>query len=205
MMRIIRKAIRAYLHVYYRLKIVFLKTLIGKNALSYVAYECLFPVIVLKIGKAKIGRNVHVGRWLSIHSMQGGGFENLEIGDDVYIGRHVGIDVSDTVKIGNRSGIGTNVTIITHVNVGNSLLSSCYPPATAGVEIGDDSVVNWGCIILKGTRISPNVIVLPGSVARGTLKEWSVYAGYPARLVKPLKTEPSDPAAGNLECVVPEG
>lgn len=182
MARILRRITSIYFYLYYRLKVKFLKVLVGHEAVAYVLYNSLFPSIVLKIGGATVGKNVRVNRWLILHESRGT-CKNLEIGDDVFLGKSVMIDLSEKVQIGNRCAIGMGVKIITHANFGDSTLSENYPPDKAGVEIRDDSVINWGCIINKGTRIMEKVIVLPGSVVNGTLKECSIYCGNPARII----------------------
>jgi acetyltransferase-like isoleucine patch superfamily enzyme len=182
MFRLLHRALWAYLYLYYRIKNALLTLVVGEEALAYVLHDSLLPLIVLKIGKAKIGKNVRLGRWLTLHESKGS-FQNLEIGDDVFIGKNVLIDLSDKVNVGNRCGIGMNVTIITHLNFGDSKLSAEFPICKAPVEIFEDSVINWGCIVLKGTSIMREVIILPGSVVSGVLKEASTYGGNPARLI----------------------
>ena len=188
MFHLLHRALRAYLHLYYRMKCALLTFVVGEEALAYVLHASLLPLIVLRIGKAKIGKNVRVGRWLTLHESKGT-FKNLEIGDDVFIGKSVLIDLSDNVKVGNRCGIGMNVTIITHLNFGPSKLSAEFPTSKAPVEILEDSVINWGCIVLKGTRIRREVIILPGSVVSGALKEASTYGGNPARLIPRISSQ----------------
>ncbi len=177
-----RKAIALWLHIYYRIRIALLKPIVGQEALAYTLHDSLAPGLVLKIGGAKLGSNVRVGRWLVIHESRGS-FKNLEIGSDVFIGKRVIIDLTDKVKIGNRCAIGMDVRIITHSNFGQSVLSGSYPPQAAGVEIMDDAIVNWGCIVLKGTLIRERSITLPGSVVSGTLRSDAVYVGNPARIL----------------------
>jgi len=143
---------------------------------------------VLRIGGAKIGKNVRVHRWLTIHESRGT-FKNLTIGDDVFIGKNVLIDLSDKVTLGNRSGIGMNTIIITHSNFGDSSLAKTHPPTTAEVEIMEDCAIGWGCIINKGTKIMKETILLPGAVVGGILRECSTYGGNPARRIPRVEWE----------------
>lgn len=176
----IRSPKRVYFYLYYVLKVAVLKLVIGSEAIAYVLHDSFFPDLVLKIGGARIGSGVRVGRWLTIHESRGT-FKNLEIGDDVFIGKRVLIDLSANVKIGNRCSVGARTTIITHVNYGSSSLSVMYPRSESDVVMLDDSQIAWGCIIVKGTVIGKQVLVLPGSVAGGTLKDGATYGGNPAR------------------------
>ena len=175
------KSIRLWLYAYYYAKSRVRAFVVGDDGLASVLYDSLVPDIALRIGGAKIGRNVRVHRHLVLHESRGS-FRNLEIGDDVFIGRSCTIDLSDRVRIGNRCGIGMGVQVITHINLGDSCLSQRHPPETAPVEIMEDSVVLWGCILNKGTVIERQTLVLPGSVVSGRLAQGSTYCGNPARV-----------------------
>ena len=182
------KAFKRYCYPYYILKSKILSLFVGQESLAYVLYSCLYPEMVLKIGGAKIGKNVRIHRWLILHESKGT-FENLEICDDVFIGKSCIIDLSDKVKIGNRCSIGMAVKIITHNNAGDSCLSAKIPNETSPVEIMDDSIINWGAIIIKGTLVKPRTVVFPGSVVSGVLKEDSIYCGNPARVIPQKQLE----------------
>jgi acetyltransferase-like isoleucine patch superfamily enzyme len=191
------KAMRAYFYGYYRLKARCLKLVVGDEALADVLYDSLFPDIVLKIGGAKIGQHVRVGRWMTLHESRGS-FRKLEVGDDVFIGKHVLIDLSDKVTVGNRCAVGMNTTIITHSNAGDSRLSKEFPPTTKPVEIMDDAQVGWGSVIVKGTRVMKEAMVLPATVASGVLKESCTYGGNPARQIPRGLSRPSHQPSDNL-------
>lgn len=165
---------------YYWLRIRILAFIGVEDALSITLERCIFPDLVLGLSGAKLGENVRVHRGLLIHESRGS-FEKLSIGDDVFLGSRVIIDLTDEVRIGNRAAIGMDVKIITHSNYGSSSLSEIYPPEQAPVIIEDDAVVNWGSILLKGTVASSRSIVAPGSVAGGVLQPNRVYCGNPAR------------------------
>lgn len=180
--RLFGRMFRACLYAYYLLKASVLKLLVGEEAMAYVLHDSLFPDLVLKLGGAKLGTDVRVHRWLTLHETRGT-FKNLEIGDGVFIGKNVLIDLSDRVTIGDRCGIGMNTTIITHSNFGRSTLSETHAPSTAAVEIREDCGIGWGCILNKGTKMMREVILLPGAVVVGTLPEKAKYGGNPARRI----------------------
>jgi acetyltransferase-like isoleucine patch superfamily enzyme len=180
------KFISAFLYAYYRSKTFLMRPLVGEDALAYVLYDSLFPIKVLKLGGARIGDGVRIGRWMTIHESRGS-FKNLEIGDDCWIGKHVLIDLSDKVKLGNRSGLGMYAIVITHENLGRSKLAQGHPATTAPVEIMEDAYVSWGCVVNKGTTVLPRAIVLPGATISGTIGEGAKYGGNPARLVPVMK------------------
>lgn len=182
LIKVCKSPLRAYFYFYYWIKIKFLAMIAGEEAIAYVLHDSFFPDIVLRLGGAKIGTDVRVQRWLTLHETRGT-FRNLEIGDGVFIGKNVLIDLTNKVKIGSRSGIGMNSIIITHSNFGRSCLSESYPPSSAPVEIMEDCGIGWGCLINKGTQVSPRVILLPGAVVTGMLPEDSTFGGNPARRI----------------------
>ena len=111
---------------YYKIKVWFYTIMVAEEAASYVLYESIRPDIVLRLFGAKIGRNVRINRGLLLHETNNS-FANLTVGDDVHIGKFVLIDLSEKVTIGNRVGIGMFSKILTHQNLGDSLLSQIYP------------------------------------------------------------------------------
>lgn len=54
------------------------------------------------------------------------------------------------------------------------------------IRIGNNVFIGAGCIVLPGAVIGDNVVVGAGSVVKGVLDSGWVYAGQPARKVKPL-------------------
>lgn len=165
--KVVKKNIFKFiLPVYYRIKIALYKCLVGNEALSYVLYNSLFPVIVLKIGGATIGKGTRVQRWLTIHESSGA-FKNLIIGNKVHIGKHVFIDLSEKVTIKDRVAIAMFSKILTHRNFGDSKLSNVHKTICKPVIIGEDTVLNINAIILHGTKLGSNIVILPNSVVRG--------------------------------------
>jgi acetyltransferase-like isoleucine patch superfamily enzyme len=57
-------------------------------------------------------------------------------------------------------------------------------PAEEAVSIGEGSWLGSGVIVLPGARIGRHVTVAAGSIVRGTVPDYSVIAGVPARVVR---------------------
>ena len=55
------------------------------------------------------------------------------------------------------------------------------------VSIGAGTWVGHGAVILPGARIGRNVVVAAGAVVRGTVEDFAVVAGSPARVVRRLE------------------
>ena len=185
--KVIKKIIfTIILPIYYRLKIVIYKLLVGNEALSYVLYDSLFPAMVLKIGGATVGKGTRINRWLTIHESRGS-FKKLIIGDKVHLGKHVFIDLSESVVIKDRAGIGMFSKITTHRNFGDSKLRNIYHTLCAPVVIGEDTILNVNAIILEETELGSGCIVLPNSVVQGHYGDNVTLVGNPARMSIRLK------------------
>ncbi len=186
MRRLVTGALFAYLRVFYRAKAALLSLFVGDEALACVLHDSLFPALVLQIGGAKLGRNTRINRWLTIHESRGS-FRNLTVGDDVHIGKHVLIDLTGRVTIGNRAGIGMFSRVLTHQNLGGSALSEKYPPEAGDIIIPDDVVLAAGSMMLYPTVLQPGTLVSAGSVTRGTYDRAGVLVGNPARMSLDLR------------------
>jgi len=122
-----------------------------------------------------------------------GDFSNLTIGKNVYIGRGVFFDLSSQIIIKENTAISGKVAIITHEDTGpTNLLSSCYPRKTEKVEIGSNSWIGFGVIILSGVVIGDFVVVGAGAVITKSIPISSVACGVPAKIVKKLENKERD-------------
>jgi serine acetyltransferase len=116
----------------------------------------LGPHPVLRVGdRCVIGRGSHI---VAHHS--------VEIGDDVYTGPYVYITDQ------NHSYADTAVP------VGRQW------PVNSSVRIGAGTWLGTGSIILPGADIGRNVVVAAGAVVRGSVPDYAVVAGVPAKVIK---------------------
>ncbi len=110
----------------------------------------------------------------------------LRLGDGVVLGRGSHVIASQPVVVGDNVYCGPNV-YITSDN--HSYDNPEEPigrqwPRSAPVEIGANSWLGVGAIVLPGTRIGRNVAVAAGSVVRGEVPDRVLVAGSPARIVR---------------------
>lgn len=96
--------------------------------------------------------------------------ESVVIGDDVIIGGNCTITDTDFHPIGRAE------------RKADSKAGRHRP-----VVIGNGVFVGMNCIILKGTVIEDGAVIGAGSVVSGRVTANSVWAGSPARLLKPLE------------------
>ena len=106
-----------------------------------------------------------------------------------FLGRHsqvfpfCWIEPEEGVYIGNDSGIGGHTLIFTH-GVWTDYLQG-GPIQRAPVHIGNGVWLPWRVFIMPGTNIADNSIIAAGSVMSGKTNTGDLYAGIPAKLVKP--------------------
>ncbi|MBM3252141.1 MAG: acyltransferase [Candidatus Omnitrophica bacterium] len=151
----------------------------------------------------KLGKNVifEKGIWI-FHP------ENIEIGDNVYIGhaaflkgyyKNLMIIKSDTwigqgcffhsaggIEIGRAVGIGPFVKILTSQHIEEEIdkpMLFCKQEYKK-VTIGDGADIGIGAIILPGVKIGQGSIVGAGSVVTKDVKPYTVVAGVPAKILR---------------------
>jgi acetyltransferase-like isoleucine patch superfamily enzyme len=110
----------------------------------------------------------------------------ITIGDRCVLGRGIGIVAHERVEIGDDTWTGHFV-YVTDQNHGYENVD--LPIATqlwknAPVEIGADCWLGHGSVILPGTTIGRHVVVAAGAIVTGTVPDYCVVAGAPARVVR---------------------
>lgn len=110
-----------------------------------------------------------------------------------FIARSVKFDDFDRITLGDRLVVSMNVHFLTHDYSYTTALISIdkKPNSDVGVireiVVGDNVFIGMNSIILPGTRIGNNVIVGAGSVVRGTIPDFSVVTGNPAKVISDIR------------------
>jgi acetyltransferase-like isoleucine patch superfamily enzyme len=118
-------------------------------------------------------------------------YENISLGDDVYIGPRATFICSDsTITIGNKVLFGPGVTISTgDHNISQPGIfikdnTTKLPEHDLPVVIEDDVWIGSNVIILKGITIRRGAVVAAGSLVTKDVPPYSIVAGLPARMIK---------------------
>lgn len=115
----------------------------------------------------------------------------VSIGDRCLIGRGSGIVGHLSIEIGDDVWTGHHV-YITDQNHGYDdpelPISKQFQPERP-VSIGSGSWLGNGSVVLPGARIGRNVVIGANSVVTGTIPDFSVAVGAPARVIKRLGGE----------------
>jgi acetyltransferase-like isoleucine patch superfamily enzyme len=134
--------------------------------------------------------------------------ENIEIGDDVYIGHATilkgyyrnkmqissGVWIGQQcffhsaggIRIGNNVGIGPGVKILTSYHEGKDKEKPIIhtPLMFAPVLIEDDADIGTGAVILPGATIGKGAQVGAGAAVANDVEPYTVVGGVPARLIR---------------------
>jgi acetyltransferase-like isoleucine patch superfamily enzyme len=133
------------------------------------------------------GANFHVGPgsvvWAPV---------SLAIGDNVYVGKHVTIEVDgvvgDEVLFANGSGV-VGKTDHDYRQVGKAVRSSDWvgdhpDRLSTPVVIGSDVWVGFNAVVQSGLTIGDTCVIAAGSVVTTSVPPNSIVAGVPARVLR---------------------
>jgi len=140
-------------------------------------------VLVFHPENIEIGDNVYVGH----HSILKGYYRNkMLIGSGTWIGQQCFFHSAGGLTIGCNVGIGPAVKIITSYHSEGAIdLPILHSPVEfSPVVIGDNCDVGVGAIILPGVMIGVGVQIGAGAVVTHSLENYAVVAGVPARVLR---------------------
>lgn len=146
-----------------------------------------FIVKYLRRYGATVGENCRFERGIRIHRPLGKRpFDNLIIGNDVYVGHAVVLDLSCRISLGDRVIIATGSQVWTHSSYyepnGNG--SPQYKEKRGEVNIEDGAIVYSDVIISSGVTIGRLSQVGANSLVIKNVEPETFFAGNPAAEVK---------------------
>ena len=144
-----------------------------------------FVVKILRQFGAQVGENVRILSPFCIHNADGLEpiFQNLVIGNEVFIGRYAFIDLASKVSIGDRTTISHHCSLHTHMDVGNyNCLKEALPKTYKPIEIEKDVYLGANTSVLNGVAICQKTIIGANSLVNKNITVPGVYFGSPAKL-----------------------
>lgn len=112
------------------------------------------------------------------------------IGENCHFSPYVLLDLvyPKLVKIGNNVTFGSNVMIFAHNNPAANLFlkNGEFPRKVAEVNIKDGAVLFPGSIVTAGVTIGENSIISVGSVVTQDIPDYCVVVGNPGRVIKKI-------------------
>jgi acetyltransferase-like isoleucine patch superfamily enzyme len=116
-----------------------------------------------------------------------GGSGAVVIGADCAINSGTVMYTGNGIQIGDAVLIAANCTLApTNHEFGDRnrrIRDQGFQPSRGGIVIGDDVWLGANVVVLDGAVIGEGCVVAAGSVVRGYLEPYSIYAGVPAKRV----------------------
>ena len=160
-----------------------------------------------KLRYISCGRRAQILRWLGMRVgeetrvMNGCDFQGtrLSIGHRVLINIGTLIDAEHAdVMIESHVSISFGVKIVTASHEIGSPQKRAGPNTSSSITIGEGSWVGAGAIILPGVRIGKGSVIAAGAVVTRTTHDHALYAGLPARFVRPLDIEAANERSAEI-------
>jgi virginiamycin A acetyltransferase len=132
-----------------------------------------------------IGADVFIDSFVKIKPVGGSG--DLQIGEGSFINSGCVLYTGNGIRIGRKSAIAANCTFapVNHAYAARNTLitDQGFLPSKGGIAMGDDVWIGANCVILDGADIGDGCVVGAGSIVRGKLDAYGVYAGSPLKKI----------------------
>lgn len=133
--------------------------------------------------------NIHLGNGIYIgHDSMLIGYHQglLKIASGAWIGPRCYLHAAGGIYIGEKTGIGPDVRILTSIHEADASLGPVIEEALsfAPVEIGPGCDIGLGAILLPGVKIGMGAVVGAGSVVTREIPPYEIWAGVPARKIR---------------------
>lgn len=116
-----------------------------------------------------------------------GGRGDLWIGEYVVINSGCVLYTGNGIHIGNHVAIAANCTFapVNHAYADRNrfIRDQGFLPSKGGILIEDDVWIGANCVLLDGAVLRQGCVIGAGSIVRGELCAYTVYAGQPLRAV----------------------
>jgi tetrahydrodipicolinate N-acetyltransferase len=157
--------------------------------LTHARKHAIIPV--LRALGADVASGANIETHLIIHNAPRD-LHALSIGAGCHVGKAAFFDLADSITLEPRCTLSMRVTLLTHIDVGQSpLRDGPYPPERGPITIGEGAYIGANVTILHGVRVGRNAVVAAGAVVRENVPDFAVVGGVPARVLKQLDSSTS--------------
>jgi acetyltransferase-like isoleucine patch superfamily enzyme len=163
----------------------------GPYGLAKVIEKIPFKFLIKYLRKygATIGDDCRFERGINIHRPFGRRpFENLIIGNAVYLGHNTLIDLSGKVVINDKVIIASYCQIWTHTSnyLKRETTNPQYDENTGEVNIGEGAIIYSGVVIIQGLKIGSFASIGANSFINKDVEANILVGGVPAKFIKTL-------------------
>ena len=148
-----------------------------------VYFSNFIKYLVLSTTIKKCGKNIYIGRNVTIKSMK-----NLSVGDNVSIHDCCYLDCIGSIEIGDNVSIAHNSSILAFDHLWDQIdIPIKYNKLKYGpIKIANDVWIGCGCRILSGVTLYNRTIVAAGAVVTKSFKPRIILGGVSAKIIKEI-------------------
>lgn len=136
--------------------------------------------------KLIVGPRVMIDAFVKIKPVGGSG--DVVIADDTQINSGCVIYSGNGIRIGKNVLIAANCTLAAtnheFARADVPIAQQRFQPSRGGIVIEDDVWIGAGTILLDGAVVGRGSVIAAGSLVRGAVGAYGVYAGNPLRLIQ---------------------
>lgn len=185
-----KKFFRAIILIFISIRIFILKVwadIFGDDVFNDYIEGCSERSIklVLKSAGADVNMSANVKKGLILDNTYFN-YGNLSIGENVFLGRKVFLDLANKIIIKKDAVISEGVSILTHQDVGERMLKSYYKRKDGDVILDEGCFIGANVTILCGVRVGKCSVVAAGAVVTKDVEDFTVVGGIPAKYLKNL-------------------
>lgn len=173
------------------IKIIFIKIrakILGDYVINKYIEKCserFLEFSLKKFGANLSGRsNIKMGLVLDNTYFK---YSKLSIGNNCFIGRKVFLDLADEIIVEDEAVISEGVSIMTHQDVGDRMLSKYYKRKTSKVTVKEGAYIGANATILCGVTVGKCAVVAAGAIVLTDVPDYTVVGGVPAKPIKKLE------------------
>ncbi len=107
-------------------------------------------------------------------------FSNLNIGNNVHIGKNCFFDLKDQITIEDNVVISMQTTFITHQDMSKSILAKEYPASQNSIIVKRNSYIGANATVLMGVTIGECCIIAASALIITSILPDTMVGGVPA-------------------------
>ncbi|GAA3535785.1 transferase [Aeromicrobium flavum] len=115
-----------------------------------------------------------------------GGWRGLTLGEGAGVSYRTFLDLTAPITIEPGAGVSFNCTLITSSHAISDSTRRWGDLQGSPIVIGAGAWIGANCTVMPGVTIAPGTVVGAGSLVTKSLETPGVYAGVPARFIRPL-------------------
>jgi acetyltransferase-like isoleucine patch superfamily enzyme len=137
------------------------------------------------LSNLQLDDNVHLGKkgwfYIPLHNRTA----RIHIGAGTAIGDQFTISCNELIRIGKNCLMSYRISILDHDHITGLDVNPVTSGITKGepVEIGDNTFVGTGVVIMRGVKIGKNCVINANSVVMRSFEDNCVINGSPAKIV----------------------